>query len=85
VTTRRVADPMIVTQIKDEVRRLRREGQVPIELRLDQTRWNAVSPDMRQGPWGGRTTTLFDGLPCALSIGVKDPRGFLVRTVQPKG
>ena len=47
MTTRRVADPMLVTQIKDEVRRLRREGQVPIELRLDQARWNAVSPDMR--------------------------------------
>lgn len=81
---RRVADPALVDQVRAEVARARREGQIPTEIRLSQARWNALSPEMRVGSRAGKQTLLFDGLPCVLSIGLGRPEGFQVRTVAPR-
>lgn len=78
---RRPPDLRLVQAVRDEVKRLRREGQIPVEVRLGQDAWNGVSPEMRFAPHGGRRALLLDGLPCVLVVGRE---GFEVRTIAPR-
>ncbi len=81
---RRPPDLRLVEAVREEVKRLRREGLIPIELRLSQAAWNGLSPEMRFGPFGGRKAMQFDGLPCALVVGLSRPQGFVVQTIAPR-
>ncbi|MCO5169990.1 MAG: hypothetical protein M9894_26940 [Planctomycetes bacterium] len=78
---RRPPDLRLLQAVRDEVKRLRREGLVPVEVRLGQEAWNGVSPEMRFAPFGGRRALLLDGLPCLLVVGRE---GFEVRTIAPR-
>lgn len=81
---RRPADLRLVEAVRAEVRRLRREGRIPVELRLSQAAWNDLSPELRFAPFGGRRVMQFDGLPSALVLGLSDPQGFTVHTIAPR-
>lgn len=81
---RRPPDLRLLEAVREEVKRLRREGLIPIEVRLSQAAWNGLSPEMRFAPFGGRKVMQLDGLPCVLVIGLSAPAGFTVRTIAPR-
>lgn len=81
---RRPPDLRLLEAVRDEVKRLRRDLQIPVEVRLSQAAWNGLSPELRFAPFGGRRVMQLDGLPCVLAVGLSDPRGFVVRAIAPK-
>lgn len=81
---RRPPDLRLLEAVREEVRRLRREGLIPVELRLSQEAWNGLSPEMRFAPFGGRKVMQLDGLPCVLVVGLARPQGFVVHTIAPR-
>lgn len=81
---RRPPDLRLLEAVREEVKRLRREGLIPIEVRLSQAAWNGLSPEMRFAPFGGRKVMQLDGLPCVLVVGLSAPGGFVVKTIAPR-
>jgi hypothetical protein len=80
--TSRPADPKLAQAVRDELKNLRRQGLIPTELRFAQDAWNALSPEMRFAPFGGKRALLFEGLPCVLAVGLKTR--FAVQTIAPR-
>jgi hypothetical protein len=84
MSERRTPDLRLAEAVREAIKARRRHGAIPTELRLSQDAWNGLSPEMRFGPFGGRRVMLFEGLPCVLVVGLKDPKGFVVQTIEPR-
>lgn len=84
MSERRPPDLRLAEAVREAIRGCRRRGLIPTEVRLGQEAWNGLSPEMRFGPFGARRAMLFEGLPCVLVVGLKDPAGFAVQTIAPR-
>ncbi|RMG13396.1 MAG: hypothetical protein D6731_12205 [Planctomycetota bacterium] len=67
------SDVDLATRLRTELARLRAEGRIPSQIRLAPPAWNAVRTELRFAAFGARQRVLFDGVPCALAVGLSEP------------
>ena len=66
--------------LRSEIAVKRADGLIPTQIRISQAAWNGMRDQLKYGPFGSRDSVLFEGLPCVLTLGLKQP--FRVRCIQ---
>ncbi len=77
-------EPTLAHAIEEELADLRSRGSIPVEVALGQEAWNLLRRRLEYRAFGARQAVQFRGLPCVLIYGMRDPRGFRVRAIEPR-
>ena len=62
---------VLAQEIREAIGEIRKGGQIPTQLRLNQNAWNTIREHLKFRPYARREEVQFEGVPCVLAVGLQ--------------